>query len=97
MAHFIPGDQIIWHYTPSGGYGYVQTIPGKVTKIGNKRIQIEIHKRNGSALIRWVWENNLEFTGKAYCDYCHNLYAVMELCHGKMYSRVCLACHDIGA
>jgi hypothetical protein len=45
-----PGQLVAWLREARGGYGYVEPIPGTVVKVGEKRVQIEVHKKNGEAL-----------------------------------------------
>jgi hypothetical protein len=89
------GDQVTWSFTPPGGYGYVQNISGKITSI-RQRVQIEIFKKTGERVRRWVKPENLTLTGFAYCSACGNLYTAGELSAGKNYKRVCPVCHDLG-
>jgi hypothetical protein len=50
-------------HQPRGGYGYIERIPGKVVKVGEKLVQIEVRKKNGEAVTRWVDPKNLEKRG----------------------------------
>lgn len=55
-----PGQLVTWLREARGGYGYVEPVPGTVVKIGEKRVQIEVHKKSGEAVKRWVEAKNLE-------------------------------------
>lgn len=63
LSKFKPGDDIIWHYSPRGGYGYVFKIPGVVVGFGRCRVKIEIAKANGEKVQRFVSEGQLQFGG----------------------------------
>jgi hypothetical protein len=54
---------VTWMHQPRGGYGYIERIPGKVVKVGEKLVQIEVRKKNGEAVTRWVDPKNLEKRG----------------------------------
>lgn len=52
-------EQVMWHRTMQGGYGYVERIPGVVVAVGNKRVQIEVTLKSGETTRRWVSKENL--------------------------------------
>ncbi len=97
MDTFTVNDQINWHYTHPASYGYSLNIPGKVTILTGKRVQIEIHnKKSGDTVRRWVQPTNLYQTGYAYCDYCGILANRLDMTKGNNYHRVCKSCRDKG-
>jgi hypothetical protein len=60
MNELQPGQLVTWLHQPRGGYGYEERIPGKVVKVGEKLVQIEVRKKNGEAVKRWVAAKNLK-------------------------------------
>jgi hypothetical protein len=56
---FTIGQAVTWLYEPRGGYGYTIPVDGLVTKIGPKRVQIEIRKASGELVRRWVTPDRL--------------------------------------
>lgn len=62
-SKFKIGTEIIWLYSPRGGYGYVFKIPGVVVGFGRARVRIEISKANGERVQRFVSEEQLRFGG----------------------------------
>ena len=57
---FTPGQRVAWLREYRGGYGYVHRIPGVVVKATAKRVQIEVRKTSGEAVLRWVRPGHLE-------------------------------------
>lgn len=50
-----PGDLIVWHHLPRGGYGYIHVVPGVVVKIGvGGKVCIAVRKTDGAVVTRWV-------------------------------------------
>lgn len=50
-----PGDLIVWHHLPRGGYGYIHVVPGVVLKIGvGGKVCIAVRRTDGSVVQRWV-------------------------------------------
>ncbi len=54
-----PGEDVVWHHVPRGGYGY--TIPVNVTvrKVGAKRVQVEAPLKSGATKLVWVKPESL--------------------------------------
>lgn len=43
-----------WRHEPRGGYGYVQVVPCRVVRQGEKRVQIAALRADGTEALRWV-------------------------------------------
>jgi hypothetical protein len=56
---FEVGQAITWLYRLRSSRGAAERIPGVVTKVTAKRVQIEIRKRTGEPALRWVRPENL--------------------------------------
>jgi len=59
MVDLAIGQELTWLHTPRGGYGYVIPVNAVITKIGRKRVQVKIAKRNGEKVLRWVSPTSL--------------------------------------
>jgi hypothetical protein len=69
MADLLPGESIvpvlhvgqrvIWNHIQRGGYGYIESVPATVLRIG-KRVTIEVRKANGDAVKRAVQHVHLK-------------------------------------
>jgi hypothetical protein len=59
MNNFNEGDFVSWSYSPKGGYGYVFKTPATIISVGPKRIKIEVVKRDGTKVFRFVKESSL--------------------------------------
>jgi hypothetical protein len=55
-----PDQLVIWLREARGGYGDIERITGRVVKIGEKLVQIEVRKKNGEVVKRWVDAKNLK-------------------------------------
>ena len=56
------GDKVNWLYQPRGGYGYIIAVAGIVTKVGPKKMQIRVAKRDGADWLlqtKWVQPDRL--------------------------------------
>jgi hypothetical protein len=53
-------DQVVWLHEPRGGYGYIYPVNAKITRITLKKIQIEVVKKNGEKVCRWVLPEKLK-------------------------------------
>ena len=47
-TRFAVGDRVVWRRILRGGYGFAQSVPGRVVRIG-QRITIEVQGTNGGA------------------------------------------------
>lgn len=54
MITFTVGQHVIWLYEMSGGEGYVEHIDAVVIEIKGNRVKIEVPKRTGKLVHRWV-------------------------------------------
>ena len=62
--YFEIGQRVTWLYKSRADSGDVQRIPAEVVKIGPKRVQIKVHKRNSEFINRWVNRDKLEKSHK---------------------------------
>jgi hypothetical protein len=46
---FKVGDRVTWNYEARGGYGYVTAVPGVVTKLAGKRVEIGVPSQSKQA------------------------------------------------
>jgi hypothetical protein len=56
------GDKVNWLYQPRGGYGYIITVAGVVTKLARTKVQIRVARREADhwmAQTKWVAQNRL--------------------------------------
>jgi hypothetical protein len=69
MAEFTVGQEVVWHYETTRGWGAVYDVPGVVTKLGRTRVQIEVRQRvrggEWQAVRRWVTPGKLSVKGGA--------------------------------
>ena len=49
---FKVGDRVTWNYEARGGYGYVMAVPGVVTKLAGKRVEIAVPSQSKQARTR---------------------------------------------
>jgi WD40 repeat protein len=49
---FKVGDRVTWNYEARGGYGHVMTVPGVVTKLAGKRVEIVVPSQSKQARTR---------------------------------------------
>ena len=49
---FKVGDRVTWNYEARGGYGYVMAVPGVVTKLAAKRVEIAVPSQSKQARTR---------------------------------------------
>src|SRR5271165_2112093 len=49
---FKVGDRVTWNYEARGGYGYVTAVPGVVTKLAGKRVEIAVPSQSKQARTR---------------------------------------------
>lgn len=55
-----PGDLIVWHHVPRGGYNnFVHVVPGVVVRIGVDGVSIAVRKTDGFVVQRWVKRDSL--------------------------------------
>lgn len=64
MSDFRIDQTVTWAYTPRGGYGYTYPVNGVVTKVGPKRVQIEVMTRRGEPKRVWVTPDKLAARNK---------------------------------
>lgn len=62
-AELVPGSAIIWRHELRGGYGYTEDIPGILRAVRGDRAQVEVRKRDGAAVLRWVKLANVRARG----------------------------------
>jgi hypothetical protein len=59
-----PGAIVTWLHTPRGGYGYTMPVDAKVishSRHPRTRVRIEVRKRNGEVVERFVDAANLRW------------------------------------
>src|SRR5271165_4169219 len=49
---FKVGDRVTWNYEARGGYGYVMAVPGVVTKLAGRRVEITVPSQSKQARTR---------------------------------------------
>src|SRR4030081_109658 len=49
---FKVGDRVTWNYEARGGYGYVMAVPGVVTRLAGKRVEIAVPSQSKQARTR---------------------------------------------
>lgn len=54
------GQQVLWRYETNKGWGYANWFPAVIIKTGRKRVLIELKKKDGSKVQRWVSALNLK-------------------------------------
>ena len=54
------GDRVIWLHQPRGGYGYIFRIPVKILVSRGSRVKVEVTRKDGSRVERWVKRESLE-------------------------------------
>lgn len=53
------GQHVTWLHQPRGGYGYIIPVPAVVLAVRSQRVKIQVSKRNGQAVCRWVQASNI--------------------------------------
>lgn len=54
------GQAVTWIYTPRGGYGWPIPVDGIVIAVTSKRVKVEVQKRSGEMVQRWVTPDRLK-------------------------------------
>lgn len=60
---FEPGQAVTWKYQPRGGYGYIVPVPATVVAVTGKRVRIQVLRRNGQPVKRYVRPEHLKAKG----------------------------------
>ena len=56
---YASGEKCIWLHTPRGGYGYQVPVNATVMAVARKRILIQVLRKDGVAVQRWVKPESL--------------------------------------
>jgi hypothetical protein len=56
------GEKVIWLHYPRGGYGYCCPITATIAGLTNKKVKIEVMKKSGEKVFRYVLLDNLKKT-----------------------------------
>lgn len=54
------GDNVTWYYEPSGGYGFIIPVDGKILNLGKKKVTILVQKKSGEYVTRLVNYNKIK-------------------------------------
>ena len=54
-----PGCSVIWLHEPRGGYGFTVRVPGIVRKVTRAQVQIEVARKDGRKVLRYVTPDRL--------------------------------------
>ncbi len=54
LDDFYIGDEVMWTYKVTGGFGYKLAIPATVKKVGVLQLQLEFKDASGQAQTRWA-------------------------------------------
>jgi hypothetical protein len=77
MPEFIVGQEVVWHYTTTRGWSYGYDVPGVVTAVTSKRVQIAVRWRvQGGAwqdVRRWVTPGKLSAAEDTAAEYAQIL------------------------
>ncbi|MBW4628062.1 MAG: hypothetical protein KME49_21760 [Brasilonema octagenarum HA4186-MV1] len=57
---YLVGQKVVWLYKARTGSDNIQRIPGEVVKLGSKKVQVRVRKRNNEFVNRWVNRDKLE-------------------------------------
>ncbi|NMF66650.1 hypothetical protein [Brasilonema octagenarum] len=57
---FEVGQKVVWLYKARSDSADVHTIPAEVVKLGDKKVQIKVRRKNNEFINRWVNRNKLK-------------------------------------
>ncbi len=60
MMDWKSGDEIVWLFTPRGGYGYSYYVTGQVVRATTKRVLIRVRRHDNTLVERWVKPDNVK-------------------------------------
>jgi hypothetical protein len=58
--YFEVGQKVIWLYKARADSDHISRIPGEVSKLGSRQVQIKVYKHNKEFVYRWVNRDKLE-------------------------------------